>query len=191
MEPFLLVIAGIWIVFLGWLFIPTLVRGGLPAERKSTAYFWQTFAITAIAVIVISGLARADPGIFRVAIIPETALSGVAGTILVIAGLGFSAYARIHLGKYWSSMVMIKTGHQLVMTGPYRFVRNPMYTGMIVALLGAVIAIGMTLAFIVFPLIVVGIWLKIRAEEKLLAGKFGEEYEQYRRDVKALIPWIV
>ena len=191
MQLYLPVIAGIWIIFIAWLFIPALIRGGLPAERKSTMYFWQTFAVTAVAIIAITLLALTDPAVLRFTLVPESILSGVAGIILAIAGLGFSAYSRIHLGKYWSSMVMIKTGHQLVRTGPYRFVRDPMYTGMIVALFGAAIASGMVLAFIVFVLIVLVIGIKIRAEEELLAAKFGEEYEQYRREVKALIPWIL
>ena len=71
----------------------------------------------------------------------------ITGIILTIAGLGFSAWARRHLGRYWSSMVMVKVGHQLIRTGPYRIVRNPIYTGIFVAFLGAAVAIGELLAF--------------------------------------------
>jgi protein-S-isoprenylcysteine O-methyltransferase Ste14 len=118
-------------------------------------------------------------------------LSGLAGIILTTAGLGFATWARIHLGKFWSSMVMVKAGHHLIRTGPYRIVRNPMYTGMLAALVGAAIAIGLLMAFIALGIIVIGIWLKIKAEEEILEEKFGDEYLQFKREVKALIPSIL
>ena len=86
---------------------------------------------------------------------------------------------------------MIKTGHQLIRTGPYRFVRNPMYTGILIAFLGAVIAIGELLALFALAIGIVSIWVKIKAEEELLLEKFGEEYVHYKQEVKAIIPFVL
>ena len=86
---------------------------------------------------------------------------------------------------------MVKTGHHLIRTGPYRIIRNPMYTGMLAAFVGAAIAIGELLAFVVVGIIGIGLWLKIKAEEEILHEKFGEEYIQFKREVKALIPYIL
>jgi protein-S-isoprenylcysteine O-methyltransferase Ste14 len=89
-------------------------------------------------------------------------------------------------------MVMIKVGHQLIRTGPYRIVRNPIYTGILIAFVGAAIAIGELLAFVALVIGFVSVWVKIKAEEEILLEKFGKEYLQYKRDVRAaIIPWVV
>jgi len=125
-------------------------------------------------------------------IIPDSPLAGITGIVFTIAGLGFSAWARLHLGKYWSGMVMVKVGHRIIKTGPYRIVRNPMYTGLFIAYVGAAIAIGELLAFISLIIGIAFVWIKIKAEEEILSEKFGEEYLQYKRDVMAaIIPWVV
>ena len=124
-------------------------------------------------------------------IVPDSPLAGVTGILLTIAGLSFSWWARHHLGKYWSSMVEVKVGHRLIRTGPYGFVRNPMYAGILVAFPGAAIAIGEVLAFVVFLIGFVSVWVKIKAEERILTEKFGEEYLHYKREVKALIPFVL
>lgn len=86
---------------------------------------------------------------------------------------------------------MIKVDHKLVRTGPYQIVRNPIYTGILVAFVGTALVIGEYWAviaiFIVLPAFLVKIWM----EEKFLLEEFGEEYIQYKKEVKMLIPFIV
>jgi len=183
-------IALIWIVFLGWLFIPA-IRKGLPVKRVSSWYVKKSFLVFFLAIIVIIAVTNLYPGSLILRIIPDSDAAGVAGIALTLLGLSFSAWARIHLGKYWSSMVMIKEGHQLIKTGPYQYVRNPMYTGMLCAFFGAVIAIGLALAFLVFGIAALSVWVKITAEEEILKETFGEEYAQYKREVKRIIPFII
>ena len=190
MQIFLWIIGGIWIAFLAWLFIPAM-KGSIPAERESPWYMQRSLLILLLVIIFAFVIGRFDPGALSVNIIPNTVASGIAGIILTMAGLGFSGWARFNLGRYWSSMVMIKTGHQLIRTGPYRFVRNPMYTGILVAFLGAVIAIGELPAFFALAIGIISIWVKIKAEEELLLEKFGEEYTRYKQEVKAIIPFVL
>jgi protein-S-isoprenylcysteine O-methyltransferase Ste14 len=188
---YLQIIAVIWIVFMAFNFLPAL-RGRAPVERRSFAYIRRSVVVAVIAVILVILLASfgSEALVFRV--VPDTPLAGIAGIILTIAGLGFSAWARRHLGKYWSSMVQVKVGHQIVRTGPYGIVRNPMYTGILVAFLGAVIAIGELLAFVALFIGILSIWVKLKSEEEILTEKFGEEYLHYKQDVKAaLIPYLV
>ena len=163
----------------------------MPAERRSSRYIRQSgiFAILVVILIIVAG--RFAPGALFIRVIPDSALAGITAIILTIAGLTFSVWARYHLGRNWSSMVMIKVGHQLIRTGPYRFVRNPMYTGILVAVVGVAIAIGELFAFIALLIGIASIWFKIKAEEEVLTERFGEEYLQYKREVKALIPFIV
>jgi len=190
MQIYLQIIAGIWIVFMAIIFVPAL-RDSIPAERRSSRYVAQSFILALIVVILVIILGRFESDALVVRVIPDSPLAGITGIVFTIAGLAFSAWARYHLGRYWSSMVMIKVGHQLIRTGPYRIVRNPIYTGIFVAFVGAAVAIGELLAFAALLIGIASIWVKIKAEEEVLTEKFGEEYLQYKRNVKALIPFIV
>ena len=191
MLTYLQVIAGIWSIFLAFIYIPSLFFRA-PVERISFRYVQRSIILIIIVIILVIILTRyeSDTLIFR--IIPDFPLAGITGIVLTLAGLGFSAWARIQLGRYWSSMVMVKVGHRIIKTGPYRIVRNPMYTGILVAFLGAAIAIGELVVFVVLGIGIASIWEKIKAEEEILLEKFCEEYLQYKRDVRAaIIPWLV
>ena len=191
MKEFLWIIAGIWAVFLGWLFIPAFVRGMPKPEKVSGSYMRRSLVFFVVILVFFVLWARADPGLFLTRFVPDSLAAGGAGVALTLAGLAFSAYARGYLGKNWSSMVMIKEGHQLIRTGPYRYVRNPMYSGMVVAYLGLVIALGIVAILAALVIFFAALWIKITAEQELLEEKFGDEYRQYRRHVKAIIPFVL
>ena len=191
MNEFLWIIMGIWVMFLGWLFIPALVQGVPKPKKFSQTYLRRSLLIFVIVMVVFIVAGREDPGIFLVRVLPDTVFTGIVGVVLTVLGLGFSAYSRRILGRNWSSMVEIKEGHQLIRTGPYQYVRNPMYTGMLTAYIGLVIVLGILAAFAALVILVIAIRVKISAEEELLEEQFGEEYNQYRREVKALIPGIL
>ena len=191
MLIYLQIIAALWIVFMVVLFSPSL-RNDVPVEKRSSRYIRQSFiaGIVIVALILIMAVFGSDFLVLRV--VPDLPVAGITGIILTIAGLGFSAWARHHLGRYWSSMVMIRAGHQLIRTGPYRVVRNPMYTGILIAFVGAAVAIGEMPAFVALAIGITSIWVKIQAEEEILLEKFGGEYLQYKREVRsALIPWVL
>jgi protein-S-isoprenylcysteine O-methyltransferase Ste14 len=191
MQIYLPIIAGIWIIFLAFLYIPAL-RTGAPVEQRSVTYIQRSFIIAIFAVILVIVVASFGSETLTLRVVPDSPYAGITGILLTLAGLGFSAWARYHLGKYWSSMVQIKVGHRIIRTGPYGIVRNPMYTGILIAFVGAVTAIGELLAFVALVIAILSIWVKIQAEEEILTGKFGKEYLQYKRDVKAaLIPHII
>jgi protein-S-isoprenylcysteine O-methyltransferase Ste14 len=190
MDTVLYIIAGEWIVFTIFIFSLGVVYGG-KTEQISKWYFQRSVLLFIFAIIGIIAIRLFEPGILSLRVIPDTTLSDVTSIIITTAGLAFATWARIHLGKFWSSIVMIKSGHHLIRTGPYRIVRNPMYAGMLAAFIGAAIAIGEFVAFVAVGIVIVGIWLKIKAEENILQEKFGEEYIQFKREVKALIPFIL
>jgi protein-S-isoprenylcysteine O-methyltransferase Ste14 len=113
------------------------------------------------------------------------------GAVLVAGGLGFSCWARVHLGKHWSGLVTLKHGHELIRTGPYRLVRHPIYTGLILAIIGTAVAVDAWRGVLAVALCIESFVRKLRAEERWLTEEFGEEYLRYRREVKALVPGIV
>jgi protein-S-isoprenylcysteine O-methyltransferase Ste14 len=108
---------------------------------------------------------------------------------LLSAGLAFAIWARVHLGGNWSGTVTVKQGHELIRSGPYRYVRHPIYTGLIAALLGTAIASGTVHAVIGLAIIVVAFVRKLRTEEDFMRATFPGEYERYRNEVPALIPF--
>jgi protein-S-isoprenylcysteine O-methyltransferase Ste14 len=112
------------------------------------------------------------------------------GVALLVAGLVFSVWARIHLGANWSGIVTVKKDHELIRTGPYAWVRHPIYTGILLGLLGTVIALDEWRGLFAFVLMTIGFVLKLRIEERWLHEIFGEPYALYKREVPALFPGI-
>lgn len=110
---------------------------------------------------------------------------------IAIASVWLVNSAARRLGKQWALAARLVEGHLLIQDGPYRFVRNPIYTGMLGMLLatGLVVAkwVPLVLAIVLF---IVGTWIRIRSEERLLRHAFGAEFEAYARKVPALIPGI-
>jgi len=111
------------------------------------------------------------------------------GTILFLAGLSFAVWARRHLGRNWGMPMSEKAEPELITTGPYRYVRHPIYTGLIFAALGTAIAQGLywSIVFIVF---LVYFTYSAVHEEKYLTAQFGNKYLDYKRRSKMLIPFI-
>ncbi len=114
---------------------------------------------------------------------------GFVGVMLI--GLALTWWARIYLGGLWSSAITRKEKHRLIETGPYAFVRHPIYTGLIIALLATAAIEATQVALLGALLIALGLWVKARAEERFLSTELAPEtYESYRRRVPTLIPFL-
>jgi protein-S-isoprenylcysteine O-methyltransferase Ste14 len=110
------------------------------------------------------------------------------GLTLVVVGLGFSVAARIWLGGNWSGKVTLKQDHELIRSGPYRWARHPIYTGLLVAIIGSAVALGEWRGLIALALITAAFLRKIAVEERFLTRQFGATYARYRAEVPALVP---
>jgi protein-S-isoprenylcysteine O-methyltransferase Ste14 len=109
---------------------------------------------------------------------------------LCFAGFAFAWWARIHLGQLWSAFVTRKADHRIVDTGPYRIVRHPIYTGIILAAIAVAIVKGTVFAIAGALLSALGFWIKARLEEGFLRDQLGTEaYDAYRRRVPMLVPF--
>ena len=122
--------------------------------------------------------------------LPENDLFYFAGLAVLLSGVYWAFWARHTLGSNWSGRVTIKEDHELITRGPYRFVRHPIYTGVLFSYTGTSLALGR-----VGNLFAIGVMLaiflhKIRLEEKVLDGHFGQKYADYRRSAKTLIPLV-
>jgi protein-S-isoprenylcysteine O-methyltransferase Ste14 len=121
----------------------------------------------------------------------RTLLTGLLGDAMALAGLAVMLWARVTLGRNWSGGVVLKEDHELVTSGPYRFVRHPIYSGLLLLLLGWAVWRGRTVGFVGLAVLLVLFWIKARAEEQLMIQHFGDAYRSYKARVKALIPYVV
>ena len=110
---------------------------------------------------------------------------------VAIAGFSFTWWARIHLGRLWSSSVSRKAEHHIVDTGPYRIVRHPIYTGIIVASAAVAGQRGTGQAWLGMSMMTLGWYIKARLEERFLRDELGAgAYDSYSRRVPMLVPFM-
>ena len=109
----------------------------------------------------------------------------------MVAGLLFTIWARLYLGRNWSGVVTLKKDHELVRGGPYRFVRHPIYSGLLLAIAGSAVVRGEWRGVLALIIAFVALWRKLRLEERWLGEAFGEQYAAYRAEVAALIPFVL
>jgi protein-S-isoprenylcysteine O-methyltransferase Ste14 len=121
-------------------------------------------------------------------ILPQVPWVQGLGVGITAAGLLLAVWARLYLGGNWSGTVTLKVGHELVRSGPYRWVRHPIYSGIFLAALGTALERGQLRGMIALVLIYAGFFLKIRKEEQFMNTAFGARYEEYRRTTGILIP---
>ena len=113
------------------------------------------------------------------------AISAIGGLVLLIAGLGFMAAARVHFTRTGQSPIPWKPSPSLILQGPYRYTRNPMYVGMTLVELGVGLAANnlWISLFAVLALVIVH-FIAVRPEERYLSEKFGESYNDYLTQVR-------
>ena len=124
-------------------------------------------------------------------VLPAGAIWVAIGLALQVGFFGLSISARRTLGLNWSGAITEKKDHELIRSGPYRFMRHPIYTAIIGMFLGAALVSGDLHAFLAVAVILVAYLRKLRLEEQNLAQVFGPRYEEYRRETRALIPWVL
>ena len=111
------------------------------------------------------------------------------GVGLVLIGFGFALWARVHLGRNWGIPMSLRQGHELVTSGPYAHVRHPIYSGIMLAAIGSVLAVGLIwLALLVLSFIY--FLVSARTEENMMLAQFPDAYPAYRRRTKMLIPLV-
>jgi protein-S-isoprenylcysteine O-methyltransferase Ste14 len=123
-------------------------------------------------------------------LLPRTLATGILADMLVLLGLWIAIWARVTLGGNWSSRVTLKEDHELIQRGPYRVVRHPIYSGLLLMILGTAILVGRTGGFFALLICFFGFWVKARREELLLT-KHLPGYSEYMARTKALVPFVL
>jgi protein-S-isoprenylcysteine O-methyltransferase Ste14 len=111
-----------------------------------------------------------------------------AGVLLTAAGVAVAFWARWHLGANWSGVVTLKEGHELIRTGPYRNIRHPIYTGILLALFGTVVATGELRGLLAVAIAWLSFYWKARREESFLSQEFGEKFAAHAKQTGMFLP---
>jgi protein-S-isoprenylcysteine O-methyltransferase Ste14 len=111
--------------------------------------------------------------------------------LVCFAGVGFAIWSRLTLGRNWSgALASVAENHELVVRGPYRFVRHPIYAGFLAAMLATAMTIGMLASYLAVAVGLVAFLLRIRIEEGLMLSQFPDAYRAYQRQTPALLPGV-
>jgi protein-S-isoprenylcysteine O-methyltransferase Ste14 len=175
-----------WYVFAAYWAI-TAIRVKRTKASETSADRFATIAVMCVAfVLLFSEALRIGPLRLRF-VAAEPAIQWV-GIALTSLGVVVAIWARRTLGEYWSARVTLKEGHQIIRTGPYRFVRHPIYTGMLLAVIGTSLVVGEWRGVLAVVLMLAAHSRKAMREEALLTSEFGEEYAAYRQSTGFLFP---
>jgi protein-S-isoprenylcysteine O-methyltransferase Ste14 len=115
----------------------------------------------------------------------------VAGLVLMAAGIALRAWSIVTLGRFFQYQIKVQPGHQVVTSGPYRFVRHPSYTGIAMVLAGIALASGDVWSLLAVAVLGgAGLAVRIRTEERQLTQTLGAEYERFAAGRKRLVPGV-
>ena len=182
-----LFIEGCWIAWLVyWVLMSFTTKRTV--ERRG---FFGYRIVAGVSAVVMVAAARLLHVSLQSQLWRTTLAVGVVSDCIVVAGAAFTVWARITLGRNWSAEVTFKQDHELIESGPYALARHPIYTGLIVMALGTVIDYGRALGFVVLAALCGGLWWKARQEEQIMSRHFPGTYPEYKRRVRAIIPFVL
>ena len=170
-----------WLAFwLGWLAAAMQAK---PGRTLWGRFVWVRLVVIAVVLVLIrlrpfhSGGVTGSPWLLGL------------GLALFVAGLALAVWARVHIAGNWGMPMSQKADPELVTTGPYRSIRHPIYTGIILAMIGTAIALS---PYWLVPVVVLGGYFVYSAtrEERYLVERFPDTYPSYQRSTKMLIPFI-
>jgi protein-S-isoprenylcysteine O-methyltransferase Ste14 len=176
------VVFAVWVAFgLYWLAASVGVKAGQTR--------WTRFAGIRLAIILIVLFLLRVKGFKTHATTNNPWLEGI-GLAVFLLGLALAVWARVYLGRNWGMPMTQKVDPELVTSGPYRRVRHPIYSGIILAMIGTTIAVS--LYWLVAVVVLGGSFIySATVEERYLAERFPDSYPEYKRSTKMLIPFIL
>jgi protein-S-isoprenylcysteine O-methyltransferase Ste14 len=161
-------------------------------ERPSRGSRLAAICLLLIGCLFLVGISSFRPAWIRLntRFFPDTLALRLMSDVTVLTGLIIALWARTVLGGNWSASVAFKENHELIERGPYRFVRHPIYTGVLLMILGTAIISGRPWPFLALIICFLVYWQRLRQEEALLTKHFPETYPGYKSRTKALIPFL-
>jgi protein-S-isoprenylcysteine O-methyltransferase Ste14 len=181
----------VWLTLLAyWLWSARRVKPSTQSEplfKRLVAYWLPLIA----AMLLLGPGEWFGHSLLREQFVPHSIAFQSMGLFLCIAGAAIACWARHLLGANWSATVQLKDDHQLIMRGPYRLIRHPIYSGLLLLFLGNAVLVGDWRGLLAVAIVFLSFWRKLRLEERWLSQLFGETYRQYLARTKALIPALL
>jgi protein-S-isoprenylcysteine O-methyltransferase Ste14 len=175
-----------WYVFAAYWVVSWLRVKPTKAREKSADRLLTVVVVVVAFNLLFGNLMRIGP--LRLRFVPQAPWIAWLGIALTWVGVAIAVWARYCIGVYWSARVTLKEGHQLIRSGPYAFVRHPIYTGMLVAAIGATLVVGELRGIVAVVLLLAAHSRKAMREEALLTKEFGDQYTAYRKQTGFLFP---
>lgn len=141
------------ILWLCWIAYWMIAAARTKANRRTETWLTgASYRIPLVLGVILLGFHRHNWSLTNLFLWPRSAVTLIIGLFLLTAGLAIAIWARYHLGAYWSGQITLKVDHHVIQSGPYAFVRHPIYSGLLLAFLGTVVSIG-TLYLILIHLV--------------------------------------
>jgi protein-S-isoprenylcysteine O-methyltransferase Ste14 len=177
-----------WIIFIAYWIVRARGVKAVAEQPNRLATLAHRMPLALAGILLWMPLARPPSGLV---LTPQTDLARGIGAAVCALGLLVAIWARRTLAGNWSSRVTFKEGHELIQTGPYRYTRHPIYTGMLLMFLGTALAAGWLHSWLGFLMGCAGFWIKLKQEESLMLRHFPDDYPAYQKRVKALVPFVI
>ena len=178
---------GLWLAWLLYWVIAAL--GAKTTQRRESLGSRLSHVVPLLIGVALIVWPRVPWDWLSLPLLPHRPLTYAVCLVLLMLGLAFTVWARLHLGRNWSGTVTLKAGHELIRSGPYAYVRHPIYTGLLVALLGSAVACGELRALIGWCVVAGAFIRKLRIEERFMREIFPGQYQRYCAQVPALVPF--
>jgi protein-S-isoprenylcysteine O-methyltransferase Ste14 len=180
------IIKGLWMLFALYWLVSAIKRK--ETKKRESMLQRLLYMLPLIAAFILLFRAEGHYGRLGQRFLPDAAVVQWIAVLLTALGVAIAFWARWHLGANWSGVVTLKEGHELIRTGPYRFIRHPIYTGILLMLVGTMVAIGEVRGLIAVLITWLSFYVKARREESFLAQEFGPRFTEHSEHTGMFLP---
>jgi protein-S-isoprenylcysteine O-methyltransferase Ste14 len=178
-----LIILMVWVVFWAYWFVAAI------GAKRGQSGGWSGLAGLRVLILAAFFIVVRDVGLRGHSLRPGPVLAGI-GLALFLPGLALAVWARLYIGRNWGTPMSRKAEPELVTTGPYHRIRHPIYSGLILAMIGT--ALATTLYGLIAVAVLSGFFIYSAArEEAYLTEQFQDTYRDYKHSTKMLIPFVL
>ena len=180
-----------WLILLNYWLISGFRAKKVKSQESFFSRFFQYWLPLIAAALLLGPGEWFGHSLIRENFVPHSNLVGIIGLSICVSGAIIACWSRYLLGANWSLSVQEKESHELIQQGMYKIVRHPIYTGLLLVFTGNAIIVGDYRGIIAVGIVFISFWWKLKKEEKVLSAIFKQQYTDYQKKTKALIPFLL